>query len=69
MKEMNITPNKMLIGYVLQSAMKQNDTSLIIEALEKFVEIKHEPDKRLIKNLSAIENMPDRLFVILHKNF
>jgi hypothetical protein len=42
---------------------------MIIEALEKFLEIGHEPDDRLIKKLSLSKNMDDQLYVLLHKNF
>ena len=59
LKEAGIKPNKMLLGYVLQSAIRKSDTPLIIEALEKFLEIGHEPDDRLIKKLSLSKNLDD----------
>lgn len=42
---------------------------MIIEALEKFLEIGHEPDDRIIKKLSLSKNLDDQLYVLLHKNF
>lgn len=51
MKDMNITPNKMLLGYLMQTAMKKSDTNMIIDALEQYLVIGHEPDDRLLKKL------------------
>ena len=48
MKDVNVKPNKMICGYVLQAAMKKQNTAMTIEVLEKFIEIKHEPDNRLL---------------------
>lgn len=59
----------MTCGFVLQTAMKKQDTAMTIEVLEKFLEIGHEPDDRLLKKLSLVKNMDDQLFVLLHKNF
>ena len=44
MGEMGIAPNKLILGYLLQTAMRKTDTKMTITALEKFVEIGHTPD-------------------------
>lgn len=37
--------------------------------MEKYVELKLEPHPRQLKMLSNIKHIPDRLFVLLRKNF
>jgi predicted MPP superfamily phosphohydrolase len=69
LKEFDIAPNKLMLGYLLQTAMRNTDTKMTIEALEKFVEIGHTPDERLLKKLSIVKNMDDQLYVLLHKHF
>lgn len=59
----------MLLGYMLQTAMRKVDTNMTIHILEKFLEIGHQPDSRLLKKLCNVETMDDDLYVLLHKNF
>ena len=42
---------------------------MIIETLEWFIKIKHEPQDVLLKKLGQVKAMDDRLYVLLHKNF
>lgn len=61
----------MLAASYLEAGMRMGETGtdVICEALEKFVEIGHVPHVRVMKKLSNIKHIPDRLFVILRKNF
>jgi hypothetical protein len=63
--------NKMLATSYLEAGMRMGETGsdIICEALEKFIEIDHKPHPRVLKKLSNIKHIPDRLFVILRKNF
>lgn len=54
---------------MLQTAMRKTDTRTVIQVLNKFLEIGHEPDERLLKKLSLVQNMDDELFVLLHEKF
>ena len=67
--ESNIKPNKLLLNTVLEAGMRKQDSDLIYEVMSQFLEIKQEPHPRQLKHLSNIKHIPDRLFVLLRKNF
>ena len=49
--------------------MRKVDVRLTIDTLQKFLDIGHNPDERLLKKLCNLKVMDDELFVMLHKNF
>lgn len=61
----------MLVTTYLEAGMRMEEggTDIICEALLKMVEIGQTPHPRVLKKLSNIKHIPDRLFVILRKNF
>lgn len=62
-------PNKLLLNTVLEAGMRKKDSDLIYDVMEKYVELKLEPHPRQLKLLSNIKHIPDRLFVLIRKNF
>jgi len=61
--------NKMILGSFMEAGLRKEDSDIVCEALEKFVEIGHEPHPRVLKRLSSIKKMPDRMYVLLKKHF
>ncbi len=68
-KSSNVKPNKMLLNTALEAGMRKQDADFIYEIIKKYVELKIEPHQRQLKTLANLKHIPDRLYVILRKNF
>lgn len=47
-------PNQMYLNSVLEASMRTDDGNLIYDAMQDFVDIKREPHKRLLNQLTSI---------------
>jgi hypothetical protein len=54
---------------VLEASIRTDDTDLVFDSLNDFLNIKREPHRRLINKLNNIKHIPDRLYVLLKENF
>ena len=64
-----ITPNKLMLSTVLEAGLRKEDSDIVYDVLTSYVELKQEPHIRQLKTLSMLKHIPDRLFVLIRKNF
>jgi len=69
MKKEGLGVNKMILSKVLETAMRTENTDLVVESLERFIDIKQEPDDYYLVKLSRLKEMPDRLYFLIKDNF
>ena len=49
--------------------MRKEDSGMIIDGLQKFVEIGMDPHHSVLKKLGEIKHMPDKLYMLLETKF
>ena len=64
-----LTPNKAMLNTVLETGMRKADSDVLYDTLKLYVEQKIEPNPRQLKTMSMLKHIPDRLYVMLRKNF
>lgn len=64
-----IAPNKLMLSTVLEAGLRKEDSDVVYDVLTSYVELKQEPHIRQLKTLSMLKHIPDRLFVLIRKNF
>ena len=69
MKTEKITPNKALANSFLEASMRTNDSDNILEGLQDFVDMKHEPHFRLKGTLANMKSLPDRIYIMMREHF
>ena len=69
LKEDGIQPNKMICNTVLETALRTDDSDLVFESLTDFVDIKQDPHFRLKGKLANLEDLPDRIYLLLRENW
>jgi pentatricopeptide repeat protein len=65
----NIVPSQKILNILLESGMRINSSDMIVEALETITELKKEADPWLIRKLTSIKDLPDRIYAELKKNY
>lgn len=68
-KKEKIKPNSMLLNQAFAASLLKKDSDRIVEMLETLIETKIEPRKNLIKKLSYLKDLPDRIYVLMKENF
>ena len=69
MKGQGVKPNKQFLNSVVQSAIRTDDADIVYDSLNDFIAIGHEPHFRTLNTLNNMKHIPDRIYVLLHKNF
>ena len=59
----------MVCDSVLETGMRTDDSNLVYETLVDFVEMKQEPHFRLKNQLANMEDLPDRIYLLLRENW
>lgn len=65
MKRNNMTPTQKTVNVYLESSLRANFSDGIVEALQTVKEIKKTPDPWLIRRLTNMYDLPDRIYVEL----
>ena len=58
-----------MLSTVLEAGLRKEDSDIVYDVLTSYVELKQEPHIRQLKTLSMLKHIPDRLFVLIRKNF
>jgi pentatricopeptide repeat protein len=66
-KSRDLRPTPFLLNSVIEAGIRANKVDFIVECLQKFQDIKDEPEQKLIRLLTNIEEIPDRLYVELRR--
>ena len=62
-------PTWRLVSHYLEAGMRKEDSGMIIDGLQKFVEIGMDPHHSVLKKLGEIKHMPDKLYMLLETKF
>lgn len=65
----NIVPSQKILNIFLESGMRINNSDMIVEALEKITELEKTADPWLLRKLTSIKDLPDRIYAELKKNY
>ena len=68
-QEKGFVPTWRLVSNYLEAGMRKEDSAVIIDGLQKFVEIEMDPHHKVLKKLGEIKHMPDKLYMLLKANF
>ena len=59
----------MLLNQSFEAALMKKDSDRIVEKIKKFVELEIAPEKRLVKKLSYLKELPDRIYILMKDHF
>jgi len=65
MKKANSTPTFFALNYYLDTAIRLEDTDMIVDALKEFKKINREPKRYYLVKLGNAQDMPDRVYLEL----
>jgi pentatricopeptide repeat protein len=67
LKAKNIVATQKILNAIIEAGTKGNKVDFVVEGLQKLREIKREPEQRLLRLLTNLLEIPDRLYVELRE--
>jgi pentatricopeptide repeat protein len=63
LKAKDLVPTNYILNSIVEAGIRANKVDFIVEGLQRFKEIKDTPEPRLLRLLSNLDEVPDRLYV------
>jgi pentatricopeptide repeat protein len=67
LKAKNLIPTNYILNSIVEAGIRADKVDFVVEGLQKFKEYNDEPEPRLLRLLSNLDEIPDRLYVELRE--